>query len=135
MKQSPNTWIFQVLDPFWKFQGQKQRPLEIPHNFFLITLGNSTLFLINLWKYHMLFLSYPWKFHMLNTPCPPPATPPPHHHTHTLCLDFFWNSPEIARINSLVISPSKAIGHCVKKIVEWNKSSLFYNPFSMKIAC
>ena len=25
----------------WKFQDQKPRPLEIPHNFFLVTLGNS----------------------------------------------------------------------------------------------
>ena len=40
----------------WKFQGQKQKPLEIPHYFFLVTLGNSTLFLINPWKFHMLFL-------------------------------------------------------------------------------
>ena len=30
----------------WQFQHQKQRPLEIPHYFFLVTLGNSTLFLI-----------------------------------------------------------------------------------------
>ena len=42
-----NSWIFCkiVLDP-WKFQGQKERPLEIPHYFFLVTLGNSTSFLI-----------------------------------------------------------------------------------------
>ena len=31
----------------WKFQGQNPRPLEIPHDFFLITPGNSTSFLIN----------------------------------------------------------------------------------------
>ena len=30
----------------WKFQVQKSRPLEIPHHFFLVTLGNFTLFLI-----------------------------------------------------------------------------------------
>ena len=63
----------------WKFQGQKQRPLEIPH-FFLATLGNSTLFLINPWKLHTLFIWNLWKFHILN----PPPSPP--------CLDFFWNS-------------------------------------------
>ena len=40
----------------WKFQGQKQRPLEIPYYFFLVTLGNSTTFLINPWKFYMLFL-------------------------------------------------------------------------------
>ena len=34
----------------WKFQGQKQRPLEIPYYLFLVTLGNSTSFLINPWK-------------------------------------------------------------------------------------
>ena len=51
---------------FWKF-----------HIFFLVTLGNSTLFLINLWKFHMLFLWYSWKFHILKP----------------LCLFFFWNSP------------------------------------------
>ena len=53
-----------------KFQGQKPRPLEIPHDFFLVTPGNSTSFLINLWKFHMLFLWYPWKFHIFNPlPC------------------------------------------------------------------
>ena len=31
----------------WKFQGQKQRTLEIPNYFFLGTLGNSTSILIN----------------------------------------------------------------------------------------
>ena len=48
-----------------KLQGQKQRPLEILHYSFLVTLGNSTLFLINPWKFYMLFLWYPWKFHIL----------------------------------------------------------------------
>ena len=46
-------------------------PGEIPHDFFLITPGNSTLFLINTWKFHLLFLQYPWKFHILNSPRPP----------------------------------------------------------------
>ena len=31
----------------WKFRGQNPRHLEIPHDFFLITPGNSTSFLIN----------------------------------------------------------------------------------------
>ena len=35
-------------------------------NFFLITLGNSTSFLTNLWKFRLLFLRYPQKFHVLN---------------------------------------------------------------------
>ena len=52
----------------WKFQAQKPRPLEILHYFFLVTLGNSSLFLTNPWKFDMLFLWYPWKFHIL-----PPA--------------------------------------------------------------
>ena len=64
----------------WNFQGQKQIPLEIPHYFFLVTLGNSTSFLINPWKFHMLFLGYHWEFHILNSPPP-------------LGLDFLWNSP------------------------------------------
>ena len=42
-------------DP-WKF-----------HTFF-ITFGNSTSFLFNPWKLHILFLWYPWKFHILNPP-------------------------------------------------------------------
>ena len=54
-----------------------KRPLEFPHYFFLVTLGNSTSFLINPWKLHMLFLWYAWKFHILNPSC----------------LDFFWNIP------------------------------------------
>ena len=35
----------------WKFQGQKPRPLVIPHDIF--TPGNSTSFLIDLWNFHM----------------------------------------------------------------------------------
>ena len=33
---------------------------------FLITSGNSTLFLINPWKFLLQFLQYPWEFHILN---------------------------------------------------------------------
>ena len=63
-----------------KLQGRKSRSLECPHySFFFI--GNSTLFLINPWKLHMLFLWYPWKFHVLNTPPSP---------TYFV---FFWNNP------------------------------------------
>ena len=43
--------------PLGNFKA-KPRLLEITHDFFLITPGNSTLFLINPWK-------YPWKFHFL----------------------------------------------------------------------
>ena len=61
--------------------------LEIPLYFFLITLGNSTLILINPWKFHMLFFWYPWKFHWY-----PRLNPP--------CLNFFWNSPIQEHINN-----------------------------------
>ena len=47
-----------LLDPLEILQGLKARPLEIPHYFFLVTLGNSASFLINPWKFHMLFLWY-----------------------------------------------------------------------------
>ena len=57
----------------WKFQGQKPRPLETPHNYFLITpppVDNSIHFvLINLWKLFMLFLWSPWKFDILKPIC------------------------------------------------------------------
>ena len=55
----------------WKFQAQKWIPLEIPHYFFLVTLGNSPSFLTQSCKFHMLFLWYPSKFHILTpSPCP-----------------------------------------------------------------
>ena len=40
----------------WKFQGQKPRPMEIPHNFFLNSPGNSTPFLIHPWSFHVFSL-------------------------------------------------------------------------------
>ena len=43
-----------VLDPL-KIPRPKPSPLEIPDYFFLVTLGNSSLFLINFWKFRMLF--------------------------------------------------------------------------------
>ena len=46
---------------------QKSRLVEIPHDFFLITPGDSILFLINPWTFRMLFLQYPWRFHILLT--------------------------------------------------------------------
>ena len=51
-----------------KSQGQKPWPLEIPHDFFLVTHGNSTSFLNNSSKFKMLFLWHSWKFHILNPP-------------------------------------------------------------------
>ena len=53
----------------WRFQGQKPKPImEIPHDFILITPGNSTSFLIGPWNFHMLILEYLWKFHILSPP-------------------------------------------------------------------
>ena len=48
----------------WNYQGQKSRRMEIPHDFFLITPGNSTSFCIYLRNFHILFIQYPWKFHL-----------------------------------------------------------------------
>ena len=59
-------------------KAKKPRPLEISHEFFLDSLGNSTLFLINPWKFCMLFLEY--LLEILYSHHPP------------LCLDLFWNS-------------------------------------------
>ena len=65
-------WIFQTK---WSFtpgnstnlcHTQKPGPMEIPHNFFLITRGNFSTFLLN---FHILYFQYPWKFHILNPPC------------------------------------------------------------------
>ena len=75
-----------------KFQNQKPRPLEFPI-FFLITPGNSTSFLTNLWRFCILFLRYPEKFHILNS---------------LLCLFSSWNSPlseKVHRTNSKHFSP------------------------------
>ena len=57
----------------WIFHKIVLDPMEIPHYSFLVTPGNSTLFLINHWKFHMLSL-YTLGY------------PPP-------CLDFSRNSP------------------------------------------
>ena len=41
---------------------------EISHDYFLVTPGNSMLFLINPWKFHLLSLQCLWKFLILNPP-------------------------------------------------------------------
>ena len=48
----------QIMDISQDFHKISQRPLEIPHYLFLVTLGNSTLLLINPCKFCMLFLWY-----------------------------------------------------------------------------
>ena len=64
--QPLDCWIFhKIVVDLLQFPRQKQRPLEIPYYFFSVTLGNSTSFLINPWKFHMIFLRCPWKFHIL----------------------------------------------------------------------
>ena len=62
----------------WKFYKIVLDSLKIPRPktkspgnftlFFLVTLGNSSLFLINSWKFHMLFFWNPRKFYI-----PPPT--------------------------------------------------------------
>ena len=72
-------------DTPWKFQGQKPRPMEIPHQFSLNTPGISTSFLIDPWNFHVFFSRPP------EIPCPQPP-----------CLDFFWNSPILKVSHAMV---------------------------------
>ena len=60
----------------WKFQGQKQRPLEIPYYFLLATLENSTSFLINPLEILHAISLMPLEIPYPHPPTPPP--PPPH---------------------------------------------------------
>ena len=53
-----------------KLKAKNSRTLEISHEFVLVSLGNSTLFLINPWKFCILFLVYSWKF-SISSPSPP----------------------------------------------------------------
>ena len=53
------------------FKSKNLRPLEISHEFFLVFLGNSTLLLINPWKFCVLFLECSWKFYILVALSPP----------------------------------------------------------------
>ena len=50
---------------YWNFQGQKPRPIEIPHYFFWSSL-EFPLFFINSWNFCILFFQCPWKCHVLN---------------------------------------------------------------------
>ena len=79
----------------WNFQGQKPRPMEIPHDFFLITNGSSTSFFIDPWNFHILFFQYPWKLYL------------------PLCLFFFCNSP--INYNVTVLSPC----NCTVALSSW----------------
>ena len=53
-----------LCDTTKKFQGQKPGPMEISHDFFLNTPGNSAFFFVDAWNFHML-TSMP-----LEIPCP-----------------------------------------------------------------
>ena len=65
-----NSGIFhKIMLEALKIPRPKKRPLEILHYFFLGTLGNSILFFIDPWKFHMLYLWYLREFHILNPPC------------------------------------------------------------------
>ena len=107
-KTKLSSWIFHniVLDPLEVSRPKIKTPV-IPHYFFLVTLGNSTSFLINPWKFHMLFLWYHWKFHILNParlPSPPSVS------------FFFWNSPlaihETAAINEITVKIDHVLFTC-----------------------
>ena len=52
-----------------KLQPWKFHKIVLDSLFFLVTLWNSTSFLINPWKFRSLFIWYPWKFHILNPAC------------------------------------------------------------------
>ena len=54
----------------WKFQGQKPRPLDIPHDFFGTPPESPVLFYLTPGiSTFCLFLQHLWKFHVLNLPC------------------------------------------------------------------
>ena len=100
-----------MCDTPWKFQDQKPRPMEILHNFFLNTPGNSTSFLIDPLNFHMLFLQYPQIFHVLNSPC----------------LDFFWNSPlELQPFN---LTNRMAVKNCCRKAFTRRQSLILRRQF------
>ena len=56
-KTSIYSWKFCkiVWHPFWKFQGQKPSPMEIPYEFFFNVPGNFTSLLIDPWNFYVFF--------------------------------------------------------------------------------
>ena len=73
-----------------KVKNQETKTPGNSTNFSLVALGNSTSFLINPWKFHMLFVWYHCKFHILNLPPPPPP------HLHPVC--FFFGTAQCVQI-------------------------------------
>ena len=72
-KTKLHSWKFGTLmyvTSLANFKAKKSRPLEILHEVFLVFLWNSTLFLINHWKFCMLFYEFSWKFYMVTLPRP-----------------------------------------------------------------
>ena len=70
-------WKFQTRQSFtylWELHKIVLRPkpgtLEIPNNLFLITPGNSQLFLINPWKFHFPLPQYPLEIPYSHPPPP-----------------------------------------------------------------
>ena len=56
-QETPQIW----LHPSKILRPKTKTPLEIPHYYFLISPGNFTLFLVNIWKSNLLFPQYLWK--------------------------------------------------------------------------
>ena len=81
--------------------------MEIPHEFFLNTPGNSTFCLIDLWNFHMLFLQYLWKFHVLKCSM--------YDVLEQLNLSIIWT--EIAKLRHLFAALFRNIIHTI----QWNE--------------
>ena len=67
-KLLPLEILKELCDTPWKLWGQKPRPMEIPHEFFLNTLENSTSFSLTPGFSRCSLLYHPWKFRVLNRP-------------------------------------------------------------------
>ena len=103
-----------------------ERPLEIPHHFFLASLVNSTLFLINPWKLHIIIV-------FLWSPCPGnsiSSNPPV---LCCLCLDFFWTSPP--NVFLLLLDTIYTQVHCIVFREHWQLGFIMLNanlgPFNL----
>ena len=51
--------FYKIVLHHWNFQGKKARPMEISHDFFLMTLGNSTSFFNDPLNFYILFFNNP----------------------------------------------------------------------------
>ena len=96
----------------WKFQSQKPIPLETAHDFFLITPGSSTYFLID-----------PWKFSSINLPCLAFSEISPMPHPSDKRKYFF---PRVIHISCETKNGLSEIVHCTY-LVKW--CSMRHTPF------